>query len=33
MAFLTSFVKNGAIGPSLSWKINLQQREERYKLN
>ena len=30
---LTSFVKNGEIRPSLSYKIILAQREERNQLN
>ena len=33
MGFLTSFVKNGEIRPSLSFKIILEQREEGNKLN
>ena len=33
MGFLTSFVKNGEIRPSLSYKIILEQREERIQLN
>ena len=32
--FFTSFVKNGEIGrPSVSYKINLEQKEERNQLN
>ena len=33
MGFLTSFVKNSEIRPSLSYKIILEQREERIQLN
>ena len=33
MRFLTSFVKNGEIGRSLSYIIILEQREERNQLN
>ena len=33
MGFLTSFVKNGEIRPSLYYKIILEQREERNQLN
>ena len=33
MRFLTSFVKNGEIRPSLCYKIILEQREERSQLN
>ena len=29
MGFLTSFVKNGEIRPSVSYKIILEQKEER----
>ena len=32
MGFLTSFVKNGEIIPSLSYKIIIEQREERSQL-
>ena len=32
MGFLTSFVKNGEIRPSLCYKIILEQREERNQL-
>ena len=33
MEFLTSFVKNGEIRPSLSYKRILEKREERNQLN
>ena len=33
MGFLTSFVKNGEISPLLSYKIILEEREERNQLN
>ena len=33
MGFLTSFVKNGEIRPSVSYKIILKQKEERNQLN
>ena len=33
MGFLTSFVKNGEIRPSLCYKIMLEQEEERNQLN
>ena len=33
MRFLTSFVKNGEIRPSVSFKIILEQKEERNQLN
>ena len=34
MGFFTSFVKNGEIRrPSVSYKINLEQKEERKQLN
>ena len=33
MGFLTSFVKNSGIRPLLSYKIILEQREERNQLN
>ena len=33
MGFLTPFVKNGEIRPSLSYKIILEQREERNQLD
>ena len=33
MGFLTSFVKNGEIRPSLCYKIILEQQEERNQLN
>ena len=33
MGFLTSFVKNSEIKPSLSYKITLEKREERNQLN
>ena len=33
MGFLTSFVKNGEIRPSVSYKIILEQKEERNQLN
>ena len=33
MGFLTPFVKNGEIRPSLCGKIILEQREERNQLN
>ena len=29
MGFLTSFIKNGEIRPSVSYKIILEQKEER----
>ena len=32
MGFLTSFVKNGEIIPSISYKIIIEQREERSQL-
>ena len=33
MGFLTSFVKNGEIRPSASYKIILEQNEDRNQLN
>ena len=33
MGLLTSFVKHGETRPSLSYKIILEQREERNQLN
>ena len=33
MGFLTSFVKNGEIRPSVSYKIIQEQKEERNQLN
>ena len=33
MGILTSFVTNGEIGPSLCYKIILEQQEERNQLN
>ena len=33
MGFLTSFVKNGGVRPSLSYKTILEQPEERNQLN
>ena len=33
MGFLISFVKNGEIRPSVSYKIILEQKEERNQLN
>ena len=33
MGFLTSFVKNGEVRPSLSYKIILEQQEETIQLN
>ena len=33
MGFLTSLVKNGEIRPSHSYRIILEQREERNQLN
>ena len=33
MGFLTSFVKNSEIRPSLSYEKTLEQREERNQLN
>ena len=33
MGFLTSFAKNGEIRPSHSYKIILEQREERNQVN
>ena len=33
MGFLTSFIKNGEIRPSVSYKIILEQKEVRNQLN
>ena len=33
MGFFTSFIKNGEIRPSVSYKIILEQKGERNKLN
>ena len=33
MEFFTSFVKNGEIRPSVSYKIILEQKEERNQLH
>ena len=33
MGFLTSFVKNGEVRPLLSYKVILEQKEERNQLH